>query len=196
MAATARPTAATAATCPRCNLPLDHARMTSGPQICPRCRGAFEAVVFHPPERRVRVAEVGTSGPGGATSCAQHRRNTAVANCGRCGVFICALCKVEADRRVFCPACFDRLAAEGALDSVRTKYRDWGGLGLFAALLGLPFFIFGLGIGPAAVYCGVRAIRERTRRGTGEGLVGAYAAIVLGVLETGGSALFVWSLVR
>jgi hypothetical protein len=171
--------------------------MTSGRQLCPRCNADFEAVVFRPPQRRsLRVAEVGAAGPGGDTSCAVHKRNAAVANCSRCGIFICSLCKVEADRRVFCPACFERLADEDALDTTRTKYRDWSTLGLAFALLGIPFFFLGVGLGAAAFYCGIKAARQREERGDSVGLVAIYSASVLGALEIAGGAIFLVSLFR
>jgi hypothetical protein len=169
--------------------------MSSGSQLCPRCLRAFEAFVLHPPERRVRVATLVEAGPEGGIACAAHKRNAAVTSCSRCGVFMCTLCQVEADGKVWCPACFDRLSAEGALESARTSFRDWAGLCHAFALLGLPLFFLGLAFGPGALYCGVRAVRQNRTLGIGGG-GGTYLSMVLGVAETAGGALFVASLFR
>ena len=91
---------------------------------------------FDPPERDSRAVSVAEGGPGGATACAQHRGNVAVANCERCGVFMCAVCRIDSDGLALCPGCFDRLSAEGQLPSARASYRDYGRMSGTLAVLG------------------------------------------------------------
>lgn len=196
MAAVPAPPAPAEVPCPHCRFALDRATMPSGIVLCPRCRRSFEIVLFAPPERRVRVAEVAEAGPGGATACAVHKRNVAVGNCSRCGIFVCSVCKVEADRRVLCPPCFDRLSAEGALDSVRTKYRDYSGMTLSTALVGLLLWPFGIVLGPLTIYYGIKALQQKEELGESGGRFGIWAGMALGVFEAAGGLFFILSLLR
>jgi hypothetical protein len=183
------------ASCPRCRRDLEHQRLASGRQLCPHCGGAFEALRFDPPEVRPVVRAVEEAGPEGATACASHRGNVAVTNCGRCGVFMCDLCRIDADGLVLCPACFDRLSAEGALASARTTFRDYGRMGVTYVLAGMPLFVFAVPLGLGAVYAGVQGIRQRARIGEGS-LAKAWVSIVLGAAEAVGSAAFLVTIFR
>jgi hypothetical protein len=173
--------------CPRCGRPWEQEPLASGSQRCPRCHGDFVAVAFAPPERRVYVPEVGAGGTDETTACAAHKRNLAVATCSRCGVFLCAVCRVDLDRRVLCPACFDRLSNEDALATLKTRFRDYAGIAYsFAAF----------GIGPAAAYYAFRALRQRDERGDAGGRAGPYLAAGIGLLESAGLLAVLLSLVR
>jgi hypothetical protein len=156
---------------------------------CPHCRGAFEATRFDPPEPRVSVRAVEEAGPGGAASCAAHRGNVSTGNCGRCGVFMCDLCRIDADGQVLCPACFDRLSAEGALSSARTTFRDFGRMGMTLLLVGLLFTVMAAPFALGAVYAGVKELQQRKRIGEGSALR-AWVVIVLGLLGAAGSVAF------
>jgi len=175
--------------CPRCRRDLDPASVGSGEQSCPHCGGTFEATRFEPPEPRVSVRAVEEAGPGAVASCAAHRGNVAAANCSRCGVFMCELCRIDADERVLCPACFERLSAEGALPSARTTFRDYGRMGAQLLLLSLLFSVFGAPFALGAVYAGVKGLGQRRRLGEGSA-VRAWFSIVLGFLATAGGAAF------
>jgi len=179
--------------CPRCRRDLDPDHVLSGSLSCPHCGGAFEATRFDPPAPRVEVRAVEEAGPGGAASCAAHRGNVAAANCSRCGVFMCDLCRIDADAMVLCPACFDRLSAEGALPSARTTFRDYGRMGTTFLLLGLLFSVVGAPFTLGAVYAGVKALGQRQTLGEGSA-VRAWVVIGLGVLGTLGSVGF-WVMV-
>ena len=176
------------ARCPRCRHELDHALITSGRQHCPRCARPFDALRFDPPVVAAVVRPLEQAGPEGATACAGHRGNAAVANCGRCGVFMCELCRIDADGLVLCPACFDRLSAEGTLASSRTTFRDYGRMGLTYGLAGVVVWFLAPLLGLGALYAGVQEIRQRRR--LGEGSLGrAWTAIVLGAIEVVGSVV-------
>ncbi len=180
--------------CPRCRSDLDPARVDSGFQSCPRCGGYFDATRFEPPEPRVSVRAVEEAGPGGAASCAAHRGNVATSNCGRCGVFMCDLCRIDVDERVLCPACFERLSAEGALPSARTTFRDYGRMGVHFLIFGFLFAgCFGAPLALGAVYAGVKGLQQRRRLGEGSA-VSAWLSIVLGILiPAAGVALLVFA---
>jgi hypothetical protein len=179
--------------CPRCRRDLEPGRIFSGSQSCPHCGGAFEATRFEPPAPRVEVRAVEEAGPGDAASCAAHRGNAAAFNCSRCGVFMCDLCRIDADAMVLCPACFDRLSAEGALPSARTTFRDYGRMGATLLLVGLLFSVVGAPFTLGAVYAGVKELQQRKTLGEGSA-VRAWVVIALGALAALGSVAF-WVIV-
>jgi hypothetical protein len=84
-------------------------------------------VRFDPVEPRVVVPDLAGTGPEGAAPCTRHARNQAEAACARCGQFMCALCRIDADQKTYCPGCFDRLSAEGSLTSAVTRVRNYAG---------------------------------------------------------------------
>ena len=171
--------------CPRCGAQLFLGELAPGPQRCAACRLDFEAMPLAPPAPRLVVSAMAEAGPGGAMPCAQHAGNVAVASCTRCGVFICALCRVQIDGRELCPACFDRLSAEGVLPSVRGRLRNWRGFALLAGVGGCWMYFLGLLTGPLAIYCAVQAQRQRRQLEESDGLLGVILAFVLGLVQIG-----------
>ena len=166
--------------CPICKRSLRHESLISGTQVCPYCRGAFEAVHFTPAETKVTVAQLGEAGPDAAAPCARHGRNAAVAACERCGSFICELCKIEADGKILCPPCFERLSAEGELPSAVVAFRDYGLVAQTWAMFGI---VFGFVFGPLALVYGLKGLKQKKRMGESRGVVWTYVCMVLGVLE-------------
>lgn len=181
--------------CPHCGTPRDVRTIVSGPQSCPVCQLRFEAVRFDPPARDTRVPRLADAGPEGAHACPQHPSNASLANCGRCGVFLCALCRIEVDRRSLCPACFERLDEQGALPGLVTTHRDYGRVQSSLVLLGFVMPFVAVVSGPGAVYYGVRAIRGIEASGEDGGLTAAWLFCFLGVLQAlGSAALIAWML--
>jgi ribosomal protein L37AE/L43A len=173
--------------CPRCDAPLAHSRITTGPQVCRRCGLRYRAARFDPSTPEVVVTSVAESAPGESVSCANHEKNAAVAECGRCGSFICELCRIDTDGKTFCPACFDRLKAEGALESTVTRFKDYLRMSLTASLIGFLFGALFLGVilGPAAIVYAIKGIRHKRRTGETEGMAWLGVAIFLGIAVTG-----------
>ncbi len=156
--------------------------MPSGSQQCARCGGFFEATRFEPPAPTSSVRALEQAGPEGGAACAAHPGNAAVGHCGRCGVFMCDLCRIETDGQALCPGCFDRLSAEGALPSARLTFRDYGRMGSTLVLLGVLCLVIPV-FGPGAVYAGIQGLRQRKR--IGEGSAGwAWFSIIAGSIET------------
>ncbi|MBI5369395.1 MAG: hypothetical protein HZA54_20340 [Planctomycetes bacterium] len=178
--------------CPWCGVEAPHDRMASGMQLCRACGGEYEGEIFRPPTAPMKVFAVAEQGPAGANACANHERNAAVTACERCGHFICSLCRIDSDDMTLCPACFDRLAAEGALPSVRTTFRDYAGSASTAAMLGVLFWFIGPFIGPFAVYFGFQSFLQGRKLGEEEGWVRAAIAIVAGTLETLGGIVMLY----
>jgi hypothetical protein len=169
--------------CPHCLEPLDAMRVMTGAQQCGSCGRGFEAVRFAAPRPVEAGRSLGEPGSADETACASHPGNAAASNCERCGVFMCGLCEIEADEMKLCPACFDRLSAEGALPSARTSFRDYGRQASMLALLGVPMMFFGVIIGPAAAFYGVRSLRQLKAMGETGGRARAVLAIVAGLCE-------------
>ena len=151
--------------CPRCRAPLPE-EMHDGANVCLECLGDFEARVFRPPQRSARVLQLAQSGPEGAVSCANHARNAAVAACDRCGLLICSLCQLDVESGKLCPSCFERLSQDGAADTTRTRWRDYGSLAGVWAFAGLIFSALFLGIplGLLSLYYCLKAFRNRESR--------------------------------
>ena len=173
--------------CPRCRKALDPAGVRSGRTTCPSCGGEFEAVRFDPPPPRPLVRALAEAGPDGSAGCAAHPGNAAASHCERCGVFMCDLCRIDTDGMALCPACFDRLCAEGALASSRTAFRDYGRMGMQLLAAGVLFWIGATPLGLGAVYAGVQGLRQKSRIGEGSA-VRAWVSIVLGLVWAVGSA--------
>ncbi len=179
--------------CPRCGRGLDHSGIVSGPQTCPLCRGHFEAIRFDPPVPDASVARLSEAGPEAAHPCPAHPGNAASLHCSRCGVFACALCRIDTDELVLCPACFERLANAGELPSLVTGYRDHGRAQLLLVLLGLLFFFFAPVTGPASIYFGRKALEQRLAMQVELRRAAVVALSVIGAVQAiGAIALFVY----
>jgi uncharacterized paraquat-inducible protein A len=166
--------------CPSCNAPLEAQTLRAGTMACPFCRTEFEATPFQPRERRHDAVQVVTETPDGvAAACANHARNAAVTSCSRCGLFICALCDMNAGDGSYCPSCYDHLSHPGAATGSRTRYRDYATMSISAAVFSL--LCATLPIGAFALYWGVKGIRQRRAEGTG--IVGPVVAMTIGGLQ-------------
>ena len=170
--------------CPHCARSLDVREVISGPQTCAWCRRPFEAVAFDPPPPDVFVPRT-RAGPEAAHACANHSGNLARTHCSRCGVFMCSLCRIDADAMALCPACFDRLVGEGALPTAIGTCRDHGRQATMLALLGILIIFVGPIAGPAAIYYGRKRLAQLRAMKQEGGRAGVYAVFVLGALETG-----------
>jgi hypothetical protein len=170
--------------CPRCDNEIDPGALLSNPVSCPVCLREFEALLFEPPAADVSVPRVAEAGPDGAHPCGHHPGNVASEHCGRCGVFMCRLCRIDIDGRILCPACFERLADGGALPSLVAHYRDYSHMQFSLALLGLVLVFIGPVAGPASVYYGVKGLRQKEAMGDPGGRVRAWVLFALAAVET------------
>ena len=134
---------------------------------CPDCGRDFEATVFDPPVRRLRVAQVVTAGPVEANPCANHARNAAVTSCQRCGLLICALCDMNVGSGSYCPSCFDRMRAEGSDPAMATKTRDYRAMARVSAVAAvvMSFAFFGPVFGIMSIVYLSKARKQRVARG-------------------------------
>jgi hypothetical protein len=169
--------------CPRCRRTLRHETLRSGEQTCPSCAGLFEAIRFDPVEPRVVVPDLAGTGPEGAAPCARHARNQAEAACARCGQFMCALCRIDADQKTYCPGCFDRLSTEGSLPSAVTRVRNYAGWAGICAIVCLGMYFLPSPIaGPLGIIFCVKGLKEKRARKESDGIVRLYLMMVLSLL--------------
>ncbi len=183
--------------CPRCNETLSADWIQTGTIDCPFCGGKFEATAFHPTAPLIRAVQPAGLGPEGGTACANHARNEAVTSCQRCGLIICALCDMNIGTGSYCPACFDRMRAEGGLPTAARRYRDFTAMGRMCVFVGVLFWFFVI-FSALAVYFGIRGIKQR--RELGRNRLAPALVILIGLIELAGSVamwgLMVYSLFR
>jgi uncharacterized paraquat-inducible protein A len=171
--------------CPACGAPFDANELRAGAVQCPHCRRFFEATPFQPREQRHAVVQVVTETPDGvAAACANHARNAAVTSCSRCGLFICALCEMNAGDATYCPSCFDRVRSEGTATGVGARYRDFASMALSAAVFGVPCIFFGFP-GALAVYWAYKGMQQRRMEGLPRW--GMVVTMIVGILEVAAS---------
>jgi len=181
--------------CPRCKRGIRHESLQSGPQRCPACANEFEAVKFDPIEPRVVVPDLAGTGPEGAAPCARHARNQAEAACSRCGQFMCALCRIDAEQKTYCPGCFDRMSAEGTLASAVTRVRNYAGWAGICMIVCLGMYFLPAPIaGPLGIIFCVKGLKEKKARQEADGRVRLYLMMAFSILATGLGALWILAL--
>ena len=170
-------------TCPHCEAPLDVEALGSGIARCGRCRRRFEHERFTPADHSAAVSPAAVSGTRPETAgCGRHEGNAAETNCTRCGIFMCGLCTTPIDGHLLCPACFNRLAREDGLASLRTRFADYGSRTRSYAAAGFLFCMpLGWALGGLALYYGAQALRQP--RDSVSGRSGIILAMILGFLE-------------
>jgi hypothetical protein len=177
--------------CPRCWMPMQPSALAAlGDVHCGNCALNFETAVFSPPARPAPRQMDLTQGQ---VQCARHARNAAIASCERCGAFMCGLCKVDAEGKSLCAACFERLRVSGELESTTTRFRSLRTLGLHLGIIGLPFVALGSILGPASIITTIRGMRQDRRDGTAGETASAVIALLCGALATLGGLLFLAS---
>ncbi|HLA76577.1 MAG TPA: hypothetical protein VJU18_03250 [Vicinamibacteria bacterium] len=180
--------------CPHCAYLIERNELVRGPNRCDRCQRDFEAFALEPPVRGFRATSLGEDP--GATACSLHSGNRATGHCARCGVFFCPVCRLEADRKGYCPACFERLLGDEALSTARRHYTDYGSLGALFAVLGLCAWIFALALGPAAVYYSLKGLTQRDALGETGTRLALWGWLFLGVFDFLAGAGFLIALFR
>jgi hypothetical protein len=124
--------------CPECGERLPDELDGLGSR-CPACR---EPLYDDPPRRRP-TAEVG--------QCAVHPENPALGTCGRCGNYVCAVCRTRWRERWLCAACVDRaLERRDAAPAEAGAHTRQAILGLALGLCGWAMFVLALVVAAAA----------------------------------------------
>jgi hypothetical protein len=134
------------ARCPTCEYPLPEDRERLGAR-CPRCRDPL----YEPPGRSSRPAREGEG------ACAVHAGRESVGTCGRCGNYLCEVCRTPWRGHILCAACVERALAspEAAPEQARAHARQavlspvFGGTAWLLTLLGFAMVAVA-GAGPQA----------------------------------------------
>ncbi|HEY7423675.1 MAG TPA: hypothetical protein VH682_05465 [Gemmataceae bacterium] len=110
--------------CPSCDYPLPHDRERIGAR-CPNCRDPL----YEPPGRVSRPVREGEG------ACALHAGRETVGTCGRCGNYLCEVCRTRWRDQVLCAACVERALAsrEATPEQARAHFRQ----ALLGSLLGI-----------------------------------------------------------
>lgn len=145
--------------CPRCGSTLPASGMESRLDSCAHCKGGFSATWF-PPLAQPAGAVMAPSGPTPGASCSRHAGNVAEAACGRCGAFMCGLCRIDADGHVLCTVCYEKLSSEGQLASTVLKLRNWAGSARIALVIGLICCLMPIG-GAFALYYASKGVAAK-----------------------------------
>jgi hypothetical protein len=113
------------ARCPSCDYSLPEDRERVGAR-CPHC---FDPLYERPGRTARRMRE-------GEGACVVHKDSEVVGTCGRCGNYLCEVCRTRWRDKALCAACVERAleTSEAAPEQTRTHFRQ--------AMLGL-----GLGVG-------------------------------------------------
>jgi hypothetical protein len=170
---------------------LRHETLQNGTQSCRSCGGDFEAVRFDPVQPVIVVPSLAGVGPEAGAPCAQHARNQAEASCTRCGQFMCALCKIDADGQVLCPPCYDRLTNEGAVAGGAMRVKNYAGYAL-ACVIG-SYAMFGIVspfTGSLGIYFCVKGLQEKRARSEKDGIGRLYVLMVINALTLLGGIAF------
>jgi hypothetical protein len=147
-------------------------------------------VRFTPVAERLHVPQVAEAGPQGAVPCGTHPANASAFSCSRCGVYMCALCRVDIDQQVLCPPCFDRLSMDGALPSTRVAFKDYLRMAFITFVAGILIFFGAALFGALTVYYALMALKQRRTMQETQGVAAARTLLALGAVETvGGLAL-------
>jgi len=131
--------------CPSCDYPLPYDRERIGAR-CPNCRDPL----YEPPGRTSRPAREGEG------ACALHAGREAVGTCGRCGNYLCDVCRTRWRDQILCPACVERAlqSREATPEQARAHTRQ--------AVLGLVLGLSAWGIMLVAVLVAAVAVGLKT----------------------------------
>jgi hypothetical protein len=119
--------------CPSCDYPLPPDSERTGAR-CPNCRDPL----YDPPARHSRPAREGEG------ACAVHEGRESVGTCGRCGNYLCVVCRTPWRDHILCAACVQRAleSREAAPEQARAHARQsvlavclGGGAWLLSALM-------------------------------------------------------------
>ena len=140
-----------------CNLcyVLDPVWEDSDTAVCSKC-GAPTSVRVFPAMFQPRVATTQVSAEEGDAACYDHPNKRAVAHCGQCGRFVCALCSVDFRGEVWCPQCMAAGVEKKRtveLEQSRTLYDSLALAIVLTPLLIWPLTIFSA---PAALFVAIR----------------------------------------
>jgi len=178
--------------CLSCEAPLPLAAVSAvALEPCLACGVAQRWELFPafsaPPEESAPAEAI--AAPGEEAACAYHPGKKAVAACGRCGLFVCALCELPLGNERICPVCLESGVKKGKLDLTSHRFL-YDRLALMLVTYPLLIFYFTLLTAPIAVFVALRfwkAPRSIVRPGKTRMVV----ALSVAILELAGWAILI-----
>ncbi len=146
--------------CPTCNsaLPERFFRHPSVQGSCAGCATDLSVTLFPALFRpRGKIDAPSLLSAEGEASCYEHPGKRAVALCNKCGRFLCALCEVEVDAKIWCPSCLVSGDSGGPIQALQKQRTLFDSIAL--ALATLPFLLFfypSIVSAPVVVYLAIR----------------------------------------
>lgn len=123
--------------CPRCSSLLTTNIFTElSDSSCPHCgleiTGRLFPRFFNTFKGETTSVEISSDNE---SSCFFHPKKLAVSHCSECGRFLCSLCELNIEGRIFCPACIERLDQEKRLKTFTNQVTFWDSITLSMAIL-------------------------------------------------------------
>lgn len=151
--------------CQHCRTPATPPDLATpaGPEQdrCAHC-GAFFQVEWFPAAWRDSRAEVRPEArQAGGSACFHHPGHQAVAACGRCGRFLCPLCRIDFRGRLLCGDCIEALRSSGKPEYQARRLRHDRLVEIILLAGTVPMVT----AGPTALLCIILCLVFRRRRG-------------------------------
>lgn len=99
----------------------------------------------------------------GDATCFEHTNKRAVALCNRCGRFLCALCEVELDGKVWCPSCLISGDSGNQIQAIEKQRTLFDSIALALAIWPVALFLYpSIFTSPVVVYLSIRYWKKPT----------------------------------
>lgn len=144
--------------CTKCfaNLP-DAALNRENAVRCVSCGSRFDTWTFSALYRQRSVDLAAELQPAEDDAlCYEHATKKAVAACSRCGRFVCALCRMDAEGAVFCPLCLVSGISKQTVSTMENYRTLYDSIALGAAALPLATVYLAVFTGPIAFFLTLR----------------------------------------
>ncbi len=146
--------------CPNCNgaLPGRFFRHASVEGSCSTCATEISVTLFPAlfrPSAKIDPQSLSTAE--GEAGCYEHANKRAVALCNKCGRFLCALCEVEVDGKVWCPSCLIPGGSSTTIQALEKQRTLFDSIALALAIF--PFLLLfypSIFTAPVVVYVAIR----------------------------------------
>ena len=146
--------------CPNCSGPLPDwlLRTNRAESVCPGCYKNLTIELFPALFReRAAIDRAALELTEGEACCYEHATKRAVSLCNRCGRFLCALCEVEVDNAVWCPACLQLDQPNSGAKALKTHRTLYDSIALSLSTWPALFFFYpSILTAPMVVYLAIR----------------------------------------
>ncbi len=151
--------------CPNCDsqLPEWFIRAGRSQNPCPVCYVDVVVEIFpamFQPPAAIEPARLARDE--NEASCYEHPTKRAVSVCYGCGRFLCALCEVELDGQMWCPACLNLGNPRGGLATLDTQRTLYDSISLAIATWPVLFFYPLFVSPPIAIYLAIKHWKTRS----------------------------------